>query len=380
MKRDEADIRRENAACYRAMARREFLERMGWGLGGGVLLGTGLAPFRDRLEARERLPGPLNLYTIPALFGRDQDLNKFREKYDVDIKVTAWVNNPGAATKLATGGTKLFDLTMMVHSFVKPLAIRNLLEPIDPAQIPNYAHLWPQFVNFPPYMYEGKLYGSPHIFGYDTILYNAKFLSEVDSYGILFDEKLKGKIGMRDDPFWSIASFALYLGYENPWLLSKEDLDKIKEFTISKKHLIRKFWKGFSEAVTLFKNEEIWVSVGWRPMWRVLRNSGLDIRTIFPKEKAMGFLHAYIVSKGTKVMPTVYQYLDWVLGDEYGYAMVRDHAYYSPSKLVMSKLSEEEIKEMGYDRFNDVMTNVVMADYPFNLEDWHAMWNEYKSA
>jgi len=94
----------------------------------------------------------------------------------------------------------------------------------------------------------------------------------------------------------------------------------------------------------------------------------------------MGFLHAYIVSKGTKVMPTVYQYLDWVLGDEYGYAMVRDHAYYSPSKLVMSKLSEEEIKEMGYDRFDDVMNNVVMADYPFNLEDWHAMWNEYKSA
>ena len=47
---------------------------------------------------------------------------------------------------------------------------------------------------------DGQIWGVPFIWGANAIAYNTKHLPAVDSLSSLFDEKLKGRISMRDDP------------------------------------------------------------------------------------------------------------------------------------------------------------------------------------
>ncbi len=81
------------------------------------------------------------------------------------------------------------------------------------------------------------------------MVYNRKKLGTLDSYAILFDEKYKGQISIKDDPGVMIPITALYMGYTNPWRLETGDLKKITDFLIAKKPMFRKLWGGFAEAV-----------------------------------------------------------------------------------------------------------------------------------
>ena len=60
-------------------------------------------------------------------------------------------------------------------------------------------------------------------------------------YGVLFDPKYAGKLAVWDD-ISSIADTATYMGYDNVWDLSDEELEAVKAKMIEQKPLLRKYW------------------------------------------------------------------------------------------------------------------------------------------
>lgn len=356
--------------------RREFLGSMGRLTLGAAALGATV----PALAGAQPLPGPITLHCLCPTWCREEDIKKFEAQFKVEAKRSCWVSYLSTLTKMSTGGTKIWDVVAQHHAFMYPLMRRGLLHPIDLAKVPNAKQLFSEFASMEHARYEGKIYGIPYVWTFDSVVYNANHISNVDSWGVLFDEKYAGKLALRDDPQNAIQLTALYMGYKDPSVLAKEDLTQIKKFLISKKHLFRKFWTGYAEAIALLRSGEVWALSGWRPMWWTLAKEGMNIRYAIPKEKGIGAINYYVVSKETKVLPTAYAFLNWMLDTEWGAATGRDQGYFSTSKLALKGLDTQTRQTLGYDHLADVTKNVYFLEYPLNLNEWVEAWSEVKSA
>src|SRR5256885_15079835 len=129
------------------------------------------------------------------------------------------------------------DLFRPYVGWVKYFATSGLVQPWDPKLISNFRHLNPFMVKAG--QYKGKQYGIPDDWGFDAILYRSdKVTPKARSWGLLFDERYKGKISWFDD-LEMLTIAGLYLGFDKPWRQTDAQLKASQKFLISKKHLVR---------------------------------------------------------------------------------------------------------------------------------------------
>jgi spermidine/putrescine transport system substrate-binding protein len=85
------------------------------------------------------------------------------------------------------------------------------VQPWNPKLISNFKNLNPFMVKAG--QYNGKQYGIPDDWGFDAILYRSdKVHPQAKSWGLLFDERYKGKIAWFDDLNMLVIA-GLYLGH-----------------------------------------------------------------------------------------------------------------------------------------------------------------------
>ena len=359
---------------YSLMNRRHFLASAGTAAGALGLSGAMDGP------AFAALPGPLRLFTV-AVAGRDQDIAIAREELGLDIRVTFNVAHTETFAKLNAGVlSPQQDVIHIQQPFVKPLAQRKWIQPIDTSQLKNHGRMFEEFKRPDWAVLDGKMYGLPYYWGYDSIVYNAKHMPDGgESWGRLWDDRYKGRLSLRDDALSSFQPVALFLGY-NPNSLTKAQLEECKKFLISKKQHFRQLWGTYAEAVNLLRSEEVWALWGWLPMVTSLRKDGMDMRYGMPKEKAIAWFASYVVSKDTKVLPSVYAFLDWVLDERFATSMAKSQGYRMTTTAHLKNLTPEEIKEQQLDDIKTLVGNLFIQELPENLNEWVQAWSEFKSA
>lgn len=355
--------------------RREFLTASG-GLAGATLAGWPV-----RAWGQAKLPSPIRVITV-APFAPFYD--RFTQRTGVEVIKPPYVSPTDTLQKLsAPGGTGITDLTTLTASFAKALVERNLLLPIDYEKIPNARTLYPLFER-DKLTKDGKPHAFPHIWGYDTVLYNTTKIPKDDpgtqSWKLLFDDRYKGKVALRDDAHQSLLAAAFAMGYKDPvHELNRKELGEVKKFLVGKKKNFRTLWTGFAEAVNLMKSDEVWAMYGWLPMRVNLQKEGKQILNNFPKEAVLFWTHVYLIPKGARNLESVYAFLDFVIGPEYSVPLTRGTGYMSTSSLVETQLSAEEKVALGYD-LPQRGVRLYGLDLPENLNEWNQAWAEFKSA
>src|SRR5579872_5359008 len=191
---------------------------------------------------------PVRLW-LQAQWWTDDYAKACEKSIGVSIQNTTTANNPATFSKLMAGGGRDVDVVQIGGPFIPPLADQGKLQPIDMSLISNAKGLYPDFAR-PSYLFgkDGKQYGVPFVWGYDSLLYNADKVAQSDSFEVLYNEKYKGHIGLRDDAYFGLSTAALFLGKDQPFSMSEKDLQDVKKFLISKKPIFRTFWSSFADA------------------------------------------------------------------------------------------------------------------------------------
>ena len=126
---------------------------------------------------------------------------------------TYMTNESDALAKIHAGAKP--DLFRPYVGWVKYFATSGLVQPWNPSLISNFKHLNPFMVKAG--QYGGKQYGIPDDWGFDAILYRTdKVTPKSNSWGLIFDDRYKGKISWFDD-LNMLTVAGLYLGFKNPW-------------------------------------------------------------------------------------------------------------------------------------------------------------------
>ena len=175
--------------------------------------------------------------------------------------------------------------------------------------------------------YNGKQYGIPEDWGFDAILYRTdKVKPKSNSWGLLFDERYKGKIAWFDD-LGMIVMTGLYLGFKDPWNQTAAELKQSQQLLISKKHLVRLIWSSETNLWQAFGSGDLWIAYAWPNDWVQMKKKGLPVVYMHPKEKPIAWVGMLMLLNGSPRADLAHAYVNawsstpsakW-LEDNYGY-------------------------------------------------------------
>jgi spermidine/putrescine-binding protein len=236
---------------------------------------------------------------------------------------TYMTNESDALAKLHAGLKP--DIFRPYVGWVKYFATSGLVQPWDPSLISNFRHLNPFMVKAG--QYGGKQYGIPEDWGFDAILYRTdKVKPKSRSWGLLFDERYKGKIAWFDD-LGMIVMTGLYLGFPDPWNQTDAQLQQSQKLLMDKKHLVRLIWSSETNLWEAFGSGDLWIAYAWPNDWVQMKKKGLQVVYMHPKEKPIAWVGMMMLLNGTPRPDLAHAYVDawsstasakW-LEDNYGY-------------------------------------------------------------
>jgi putative spermidine/putrescine transport system substrate-binding protein len=329
----KTDLSRSTA---RALTRRQLMQRTA--LSAGALAVGGLG-----LPRMARAAGEINFWASATLDVAD-GWKTFTKESGVGIAFTDNGNDPGpVVAKLAAGNANdIYDVGGLQGGSEKELAKQGLIAPWDVSKIPNYASVWQWAKDIPYLTYQGKIYGVPTVINADSMIALEDKVGKVDSYGVVFDPKLKGKTAMEDAWINSVIFTAIYLrNSENakiaePGNLTPDELGLVMEFLIKHKKdgQFRTFWSGWEQGVQLVANQEVYVMTGWEPIVYAARERGINAYYAVPKEGYEGWGNNTVLLKGAVdrgLSDTAHSFANALLGGYYGCKLGAMRGYVVPT-------------------------------------------------
>lgn len=284
---------------------------------------------------------------------------EFARQSGVSPEFTDNGNDVGpVVARLAAGNANdLFDVGGFQGGAERELAKQGLITPWDVSKIPNFAGIWQWAKDIPTLTHEGKQYGIPTVVNADSIIYRPDKLGKVDSYGVIFDPKLKGRVAMEDAWINSAIFTAIYLKeaenkpIKDPGNLTESELGLVMEFLIKHKKdgQFRTFWNGWEQGVQLVANEEVDAMTGWEPIVYEGRKRGLQVEYAAPVEGYEGWGNNTVLLKGAAERgkaEAAHKFVDALLAGLYGCELGKARGYLVPTdnNLAYAKAHPDEYK------------------------------------
>ena len=253
-------------------------------------------------------------------------------------KFTFMTNEANALAKLQAGLRP--DVVRPYVGYVQDFAQSGFFQPWTPSLISNFKHLNPGMVKAG--QFGGKQWGIPADWGFDAILYRTdKVKPKARSWGLLFDERYKGKIAWFDD-LNALVWAGYYLGFKKPYDQSDAELKRSQDLLKSKKHLVRMFWASETDLDNAFASGELWIAYAWPNDWVLMKAKHLKVEYMYPKEGPISWIGMLMLGKNTPRPQRAHAFADawsstksakW-LEDNYGYGEANTLARPTSSDLL----------------------------------------------
>lgn len=306
----------ENLQAMIELSRRSALSRRGL-LGGAGALGAALltgTPARKAYASTTMTWMGWQGYETPIKAGT------FLKDNDIDFQPTFIASNEEIITKLQAGGIGKTDVITMYFGYLPLMAEGGLLEEIDPAQIPIFGDLIPQFTGNEAIRKDGKLYGVPWNWGSLPLMYDPEQVkAPPESWLDLLKPEFKGKVAMVDDPLGNLLIWGTVVtGKPMGTLLTREELTKVIDMLIDiKKNQARAFFASYGDMADAFARNEVTASaIGWEAVAVWAKAKGKTIKYTIPKEGTGMFMDCMCMPKDAPHPDLTYKMINHIVSPE----------------------------------------------------------------
>lgn len=325
------------------MERREFLKT-------SALVGLSAAAGL-KLANRAAAAGELRLLTWEG-YAEDAWVKDFEQANDVTVTKTYVGSNDEYMAKLAAGGGD-YDLVVIVSSLAKRAIDAGFVESLDPSLIPNFEQLYPRLKSVGFISKDGQVYGAPTFLAISPVTVNAEAIPQGNDFGLLFDKQYAGKIAMWDDVS-TLGDVANWMGIEDIWNMTDEQLEAVKQKLIEQKPLVRTYWSQAGEAIDLFMNKEIVASNSWSYITTTLKSRGLPVRD-FVSSPPIGAIDSHFIVKGTPQRELAHKFINHILSPESQGEIAEVTGYTPTSPASKDHMKPETWETLRMDQVGEMM-------------------------
>jgi spermidine/putrescine-binding protein len=309
----------------------------------------------------------------------------FEEAHHCKVLASYMGSSDELVSKLRGGSAATYDVISPSSDVAATIARANLAAPLDLAKLPSYSQLSLRLRDLPLVKVNGQTYGVPFMWGPNPLLYDTTaFPQAPDSWSVLWDAKLKGKISVWDD-LSTIYMAAQILGFDKPdpsqlYDLTDDQLAQIQKKLIELKPNIRKIWATGGELTNLFQNHEIVAAMGWPLMTNQLRKANFPIGETIPKENTTGWIDHLMITSASTHKDLAAQFLEYMI-DAQTQKKVTDITGYVPANpMAAALMTAGERKSLHLDNTDAYMQRIYFwRDVPRRAK-YNEVWNTVKAA
>lgn len=322
----------------------------------------------------------LNLYGWSEYIPQEL-LDAFSKQYGLKVNYDTYASNEELLAKLQAGASQ-YDVIIPSDYTVGIMIAQGMLEPIDVAQIPNFANVDDQFKN--PSYDPGNKYTVPYQWGSVAIAVNTdKVTKPITKYADLWDPAFKGKLVVLDDEREIIGMALLTLGYD------KNSVDPA-QLEAAKKKLLEltpniKLYDSDSPKTALLSGEAV-AGVVWNGEAALAHQENPKIAYVLPKEGMGLWVDNLAVPKGAPHKDAAIAFLNWVLKPDMSVLITKAFPYSSVNRAALELLKTSDPAAykayMDYPATNppaDAVKNAKLVKDVGNATTlWDKIWTEVK--
>lgn len=257
-------------------------------------------------------------YTSPEL------IEKFEQKYDVEVTIDDYDSNETMLAKVQGGGTG-YDIVVPGDYMVTIMLEQDLLAEVRPDQMENFEHVEERWKDVP--WDPGRHYTVPWQWGTTAFTVNtAVYDGDINTLAILFEppEVLQGRINMLLDMNDVINAGLRYLGLprcnKNP-----DDLRKLNDLLQAAKPHWRTMAYGTIEKLT---SGDVDVSQNWNGASMRARLQVPTLKYAYPVEGFTGWMDNVAVLKDAPNIENAKLFMNFIMEPENA-ALISNFARYA---------------------------------------------------
>ncbi len=246
-------------------------------------------------------------YTSPDV------IKKFSNETGIAVHLDTIDSNETMLAKLRSSATG-YDIVMISSDFVPIFAGEGLLSTIDAPHLVGYDNIEPRWRK--PAWDPQNLYTVPYHWGVTSFSVNTKHIAGPwDSLKLLFEPppEAKGKIGMLGSPSEVIALAQVYLGMKT-CETDASNMKKVANLLEAQAPFVKVY--NSDGIIDRMGTGETWMHLGWNGDAARARANNPDVKFVFAKEGAIGWMGNIAVPASSKNPENAKRFLEFMLKPE----------------------------------------------------------------
>jgi len=312
-------------------------------------------------------------------------ISGFEAKCNCKVNAAYMGSSDELVAKLRGGSAGNYDVISPSSDVATMIATTGLAAPLDLNKVPSYGKLMPALTSLPLVKNGGKVYGVPFQWGPNPLLYDTTaFKTPPDSWSILWDPSLRGKVSVWDD-LSTVYMAAQVLGYDKPdpgalYNLTDDQLQKVKAKLLELKPNIRKMWTTGGELTNLFESKEVSIAMGWPLMTNQLRARHFPIGETIPRENTTGWIDHLMITSASDHQALAYQLLEYLIEPKVQRQVVAVTGYLPANPAVAQYLNNDEKKSLHLDDLENYQKRIFFWQNVPRRDKYNQIWNEVKAS
>ncbi|MEX0808242.1 MAG: extracellular solute-binding protein [Dongiaceae bacterium] len=277
-------------------------------------------------------------YTDPEVVG------PFEEAHGVKVVGKEYTGGDQMLALLNSSPPGTFDLVLSDAEYVHMVHEAGHLDPLDPADY-SISDFWPEFQNFPGLWGGDNMYAVMTSFGYLGMTYNTEHMSreEMNSYKIMWDPKVTGRVGMYDWYLPPMLCLSLYDGNRPPYDIDAAAFEKLKGTLNSLKPQVVGIG-AFAQSFSMLSQSEAWIMPGtgaWLTL--LLKKDGVPVDDIVPDEGGLQWSECMGIASASEKKDLAKLFLQYMASPEGQMRIAIKPAYSGsiPNKAGWTLLNEQ---------------------------------------
>jgi spermidine/putrescine transport system substrate-binding protein len=300
------------------------------------------------------------------------------EKYGTTPNLPIFAEEEEAFTKLRAGYQ--VDVSHPCSGRIRRWRDAGILQPIDTSRLSNFGDMFPTLQSI-----NGADEGGQWFVGVDwgntSVVYRTDLVDiQEDSWTILWDERYAGKLSMGEDVTDTAIIAALVAGVADPYNMTDEDLAKVKDLLAKQKPLLRFYWSDNTTMEQALATGELVASSAWNSSVLTLRNQGLPVKFMSPKEGILTWCCGLVLMKDAPQVDKAHDLIDAMISPQAGQWLITQQGYGHSNSKSFDLVDDATLASLGLPRDPTTLLNSgVFSKENARLDDIVKMFEDVKA-
>jgi spermidine/putrescine transport system substrate-binding protein len=282
-------------------------------------------------------------YDIPEL------LQEYYEKHGALPDMAPYASESEALMRVQAGF--VVDVMHPCNATIPRWIREGVLQPIDTSRLSHWNDMIPSLQEIGKH--EGEHYFASTEWGQTSFVYRTDLVDlqgGEESWGLLWDERYAGRIGIlgnEGDTWWCAA---IYAGIPFEEIHTDENVEKVAAMLREQQPLVLAYYDDVTTMEQALASGELVAGMTWNETPARLLAQGVPIRWAAPKEGALTWVCGAAILADAPRVDKAHDVVDALLSPSAGHHWIDAFGYGHSNLKAFNMVSEERLTELGLSR------------------------------